>query len=101
MKLLRIARGFGEGTALSESVKFINCEEKKTRDCILCTLVLCGHHEGCVWSFYDNVFSFFKLKNTHIHTYIFSVCLHILRRELRVITRTVILLPIMEETIRK
>lgn len=57
MKLLRIARGLGGGTALCESVMFINCEEKKT-GAVFCGISCCvGIIKAVFWSFIGKVFS--------------------------------------------
>lgn len=41
-------RGLSRSTALSESMMFLNSEDKKIGTLFLCKLMLCWHHKGCV-----------------------------------------------------
>lgn len=83
------ASGLSRSTALSESMMFVDCEDKKIGTLFVCKLMVCWHHKGCVVVLpWQSVFlNFLNLYTcTHMHC-IFPVCVHIRRRETRMITK--------------
>lgn len=73
VKLLRIGRGLGGGSAFSESVMFINCEEKKLGTVFCVNSCSVGIIKALFWSFLDKCFlKFFLNLHTRTHIYVYS-----------------------------